>query len=349
MTILVTGATGRVGERFVPRLLRTDVPVRVLVRDASRAEALAKLGAEIVEGDLQDESARAKALANVDGVVHLAAVFRGASPDDMVAVNHQATVNLARAAQQAGARRFVFVTTTLTYLPGPQRPALETDELIDGEPNYPTTKAAADRALMRMHREEGLPLRVARLVFVYGDGDPHLAESVNFIRDWPLHQRFHLVHHADVAQALIRLSMVDELDGAVVNVGDDAPVTALELFSLNGEQPAEDARRPAAAAPVGRDSRHHPVPERAGSAALLPHRVYGQGRQRPVAQPSAGGAASHGWHLIRPRHAGQRVAPQWSAHHASPGTGTAVAGRRVSPWRTFAGEGAVASRSRRKL
>jgi nucleoside-diphosphate-sugar epimerase len=159
----------------------------------------------------------------------------------MIAVNQAATVDLARASQRARARRFVYASTTLTYAPGIGRPALETDPLVEGEPSYPVTKAAAEASLARLHRDEGLPLRVARLCFVYGDGDPHLAESLNWARTWPLHQRFHLVHHADVGQALIRLAVADGLDGAAVNVGDDAPVSALDLFAVNGELPPEGA------------------------------------------------------------------------------------------------------------
>jgi len=55
VTILVTGATGRVGSRFVPRLLQQQArPVRVLARDPVRAEPLGRLGAEVVVGDLRD-------------------------------------------------------------------------------------------------------------------------------------------------------------------------------------------------------------------------------------------------------------------------------------------------------
>jgi nucleoside-diphosphate-sugar epimerase len=241
VTILVTGATGRVGSRFVPRLLQQGSSVRILARDPARAESLERLGAEVLPGDLTDAGAVAKALTGTTAVVHLAAVFRGASKEEMIAVNQQATMDLARASIQAGVGRFVYVGTTLAYPAGLGRPAVETDELFQGEMAYPASKAAAEKDLMQLHRDEGLPLRVARLCFVYGEGDPHLAESLNWGRVWPLHQRLHLVHHADVSQALLRLAVADGLDGVVVNVGDDAPVTTLELFEINGEEPPADA------------------------------------------------------------------------------------------------------------
>lgn len=241
MTILVTGATGRVGSRFVPHLVQQGAAVRVLARDAARAEALERAGAEVAAGDLRDDATVAKALTDVDAVVHLAAVFRGATPEQMAEVNQTATVALARASLRAGVGRFVYAGTTMSYPAGLGRPARETDELVEGPLAYPASKARAEVDLARLRADDGLPLRVARLCFVYGAGDPHLAESLNWARQWPPHQRLHLVHHADVAQALTRLAVADGLDGTVVNVGDDAPVSALELFVLNGEQPDDDA------------------------------------------------------------------------------------------------------------
>jgi nucleoside-diphosphate-sugar epimerase len=87
----------------------------------------------------------------------------------------------------------------------------------------------------RSRRESGLGLRVLRLAFVYGEGDPHLAEAVRWAREWPTHKRLHLVHHADVAQACLRALRAEGIDGATFNIADDAPVSALEVLELNGE------------------------------------------------------------------------------------------------------------------
>jgi nucleoside-diphosphate-sugar epimerase len=206
MRILVTGATGRVGRRFVPRLLQQRDPVRVLVRDEARAAA----GAEVLVGDLREPADVDRALDGVDAVVHLGAAFRGVDDAEAVAVNRDATVQLGDAARRAGVARFVHVSTTLVYGPGRGRPAEEADAPApQGLGAYPVSKAEAERALLRKHREEGLALRILRLGFVYGDGDAHLQESLLWARGWPLHQRLHLVHHADVAQALIRALRTD--------------------------------------------------------------------------------------------------------------------------------------------
>jgi nucleoside-diphosphate-sugar epimerase len=245
MRTLVTGATGRVGSRFVPRLLQQGEEVVVLVRDADRGEPLRNRGAEVVAGDLRDPDGRRRALGGVDAVVHLAASFRGVPDEEAVAVNRTATVELARAAVDAGVGRFVLVSTNLVYGPGRGRPTREDDPPRPPAAAYPASKAAAEEALRELHRSDGLGLRVARLAFVYGEGDPHLAESLMWARRWPAHKRLHLVHHADVAQGLLRALRAAGVDGGTWNLADDAPVTAVELHQLNREPPADPAGEPA--------------------------------------------------------------------------------------------------------
>jgi nucleoside-diphosphate-sugar epimerase len=155
-------------------------------------------------------------------------------------VNHTATVEIARAALRAGVARFVLVSTNLVYGPGRGRPALEDDEpRPPADSAYPVSKAAAERALVELFRTQGLGLRIARLAFVYGDGDPHLRESLAWARRWPAHKRLHMVHHADVAQGLIRALRAEGVNGRAYNLADDAPVTATELFTLNREDQAD--------------------------------------------------------------------------------------------------------------
>jgi nucleoside-diphosphate-sugar epimerase len=243
MRILVTGATGEVGRRFVPRLLMraaaagTAGTVRVLVRDEARAEPLVRLGAQAVSGDLREPADAAEAVAGMDAVVNLAASFRGVPDDEAWAVNRDCALALGRAAAGAGVRRFVQVSTNLVYGAGRGRPALEDDEPLPGSSMwgaYPASKREAETGLLGLHRETGLDVRVARLAYVYGEGDPHLRQAMRWAPSWAAHQRLPLVHHADVAQGLLRVLYAAGAAGRVYNVADDAPVTAVELHWLNG-------------------------------------------------------------------------------------------------------------------
>lgn len=76
MKILVTGATGKVGSRLVPRLLAKGYNVSILVRDAIKASGLADLGAKVIKGDLYNPATLPNAVTGMDAVIHLAALFR---------------------------------------------------------------------------------------------------------------------------------------------------------------------------------------------------------------------------------------------------------------------------------
>ncbi|CAM5413006.1 NAD-dependent epimerase/dehydratase family protein [Streptomyces aurantiogriseus] len=243
MLTLVTGTTGQVGRRFVPRLLAQTRPgekVRVLVRDAAGGERFAELGADVVVGDLRDAETLGKAVAGVDAVVNVAASFRGVPDEEAWAVNRDAAVELGRAALASGVRRFVQVSTGLVYGVGRGRPLTEDDPVQPGGAMwgaYAESKAEAERELLAL---DGLDVRVGRLPFVYGEGDPHLAQSLMWARNWAATQRLQMGHHADVAQGLLRLLYAPGIAGRIYNIADDAPVTAVELHQLNGvEVPAE--------------------------------------------------------------------------------------------------------------
>ncbi|MEU5644836.1 NAD-dependent epimerase/dehydratase family protein [Streptomyces milbemycinicus] len=240
MLTLVTGVTGKVGERFAPRLLQWGAPgdeVRVLVRDEAKGAPFAALGAQVAVGDVREEQDVRKALAGVDAVVNVAAAFRGVPDEEAWAVNRDAALGLARAALEAGVGRFVQVSTNLTYGLGRGRPLVEDDETVPGGEMwgaYPAAKAEAEQGLLELHRERGLDVRIGSLSFVYGEGDPHLADSLRWAGQWAAHQRLQLVHHADVARALLRLLTAPGVAGRKYNIVDDAPVTAVDLHRVNG-------------------------------------------------------------------------------------------------------------------
>ncbi|WP_314174463.1 NAD-dependent epimerase/dehydratase family protein [Streptomyces winkii] len=244
MLTLVTGATGQVGRRFVPRLLQGAAPgdeVRVLVRDAARGERFAALGAQVLVGDLRDAEALGKATAGADAVVNVAAAFRGVADEEARTVNRDAAIELGRAAAASGVRRFVQVSTGLVYGAGRGRALVEDDETVPGTHlwgAYPESKWEAERGLGEL---EGLSdLRIGRLPFVYGDGDPHLVDVMEWAPSWPAMQRLHMGHHIDVAQGLRRLLYAPGAQG-VYNIADDAPVTTVDLFQLHGMPVPQEA------------------------------------------------------------------------------------------------------------
>jgi uncharacterized protein YbjT (DUF2867 family) len=65
---VITGATGNTGKIVAQQLLAAGKPVRVIVRDAAKASALAKQGAEVVVAELKDQQALEQAFRGAKGV-----------------------------------------------------------------------------------------------------------------------------------------------------------------------------------------------------------------------------------------------------------------------------------------
>jgi len=236
MKVLVTGATGKVGSRLSKRLAQRGHHVRALVRDETRAAEL-RGHVELAQGDLLDPRSLAAAVRGVDAIVHCAAFFRGATPEQAHAVNDLGTQHLAYAARDASVKRLLFTSTGLVYGPSltPGRLSHEGDP-CDPIDSYPKSKLAAERFLLAL---EGLDVLVLRLPFVYGDGDPHIADVVPFMKTFPPRQRMSLGHHVDVAQAVARLLDAPAPKHRVYNLADDEAPDLATLFASVGAPPPD--------------------------------------------------------------------------------------------------------------
>ncbi|MBN1680106.1 MAG: complex I NDUFA9 subunit family protein [Anaerolineae bacterium] len=108
--ILVTGASGYVGNNLVRRLAAAGKPVRALVRNPDKAAArLAGVRdqVDIVTGDVTRPETLPPVMADVSAVIHLVAIAIESSGRTYEQVNTQGTINMVDAAKAAGVRRFV--------------------------------------------------------------------------------------------------------------------------------------------------------------------------------------------------------------------------------------------------
>lgn len=101
-TVLVVGATGKIGTKVVRALRANGATVRATCRSGSAPDsvaALRALGADIVTADLADEASLAGACAGVDVVVSTVQGLRDVIVDGQT--------HLLRAAERAGVRRMI--------------------------------------------------------------------------------------------------------------------------------------------------------------------------------------------------------------------------------------------------
>jgi dihydroflavonol-4-reductase len=112
MTCLVTGGTGFIGAHVVRALLADGAAVRCLVRPGRPRDNLRGLSVELVEGDLSDPRALARAARGVEVLFHCAADYRlGAREAELRATNVDGTARVLAAAADAGVRRVVHTSS----------------------------------------------------------------------------------------------------------------------------------------------------------------------------------------------------------------------------------------------
>lgn len=105
--VLLTGATGYIGSRLLPRLERQGVAVRCLARHPDRLEGRVADTTQLAQGDVTDRTSLEGAFAGVETAYYL--VHLMASSSDFEAQDRKAAVNFAAAARSAGVRRIVYM------------------------------------------------------------------------------------------------------------------------------------------------------------------------------------------------------------------------------------------------
>jgi uncharacterized protein YbjT (DUF2867 family) len=101
--VAVFGGTGFVGRRVVRYLRESGTRVRIVSRHCGRAE---DDGIEQITADAHDERAVAAAVAGADGVVNAISLYVEHGSDTFHSVHVETAGKIARAARQAGIRRF---------------------------------------------------------------------------------------------------------------------------------------------------------------------------------------------------------------------------------------------------
>jgi UDP-glucose 4-epimerase len=164
--IALTGATGFIGQHLLRELPKRGYRLRVLLRRPSAAPIEC---ASALIGDLARPHNMSEALAEVDAVIHSAGVAQtmsGVPEDDYRLLNTEATIKLARAAERAGVRRFVFLSSIRAQSGSTADGVLH--EALEPRPTdaYGRSKLAAEQGLALTN----LDWAALRLVLVYGPG-----------------------------------------------------------------------------------------------------------------------------------------------------------------------------------
>jgi dihydroflavonol-4-reductase len=208
--VLVTGATGFTGGHLARTLRARGHPVRALVRHGTAADSLAGTGIEVVRGDITDARAVAAAVAGMEIVYHVAAVYRTAGhPDEHYrAVNVGGTRNVLDAAARHGVDRVVHCSTVGVHGAIRDVPSHEDSPFNPGD-IYQETKLEGELAAQEAFRQ-GLPGVVVRPAAIYGPGDLRFLKLFRSVQSG----RFRMFGSGDVTYHLVYID--DLVDGFIL-------------------------------------------------------------------------------------------------------------------------------------
>ena len=174
MAELVTGATGFTGGHLARTLAARGRRVRVLVRDRRRASDLEAAGMELVEGDLRDRASLARAVAGVERVYHIAAMYRQAGlPAEVYRAVNALAVRDYRSLGKGRVKRVVHCSTVGVHGNVEHPPAGEEAPLKPGDV-YQETKVEGERLAREAAGRFGIEVTIARPTGIYGPGDRRL-------------------------------------------------------------------------------------------------------------------------------------------------------------------------------
>lgn len=249
MKCLVTGGAGFIGSNLAKELLKEGHEVVILDNllsgYKSNLESLPE--AELIEGDVRDESAVSKAIRGKEVVFHLAAsVGNKRSIDNPILdaeINVMGTLRVLEAARKEGVRKIVASSSAGIFGELKTLPIKE-DHPIDPDSPYGCSKLCEEKeclAYAKLFEIEAICLRYFNVYGsnqrfdAYGNVIPIFAFKI--LRGEPLtiygdgEQTRDFVNVRDVVQANIRAAKTTGLSGAF-NIGSGTRVTINKLVDL---------------------------------------------------------------------------------------------------------------------
>lgn len=175
MKVLITGATGFIGNHVTRLCLEQGDEVRVMVMPGEDRSPLNGMDVEFVEGNLLDPDSLLKCVEGVEGLYHLAAVYAVWTKDPTLQyrVNVEGANHMLRAAMAAGVKKVVYTSSIAAIgIPKPGELANE-DTMFNGWEygnDYVLSKFMSHQMVKGLVAE-GLQATMVCPGFPFGPGD----------------------------------------------------------------------------------------------------------------------------------------------------------------------------------
>lgn len=225
MKAVITGGMGFVGQRLADKLMRQGYSVKIFSRAARGAEGSSAL--QIVSVDYRDVENLAAQMAGADIVFHLAAAIFAFNKEEFKKANVDVTANLAQAAEKAGVKAFVYLSSQAAAGPSQYKdnPRGEADTPAPVS-DYGITKLAAEDFVNKLPRH--MHKVILRAPVVYGRNDSGVSKIAAWVRRGimvnagPAETFFNFIYIDDLVEALYTAANTPAASGNTYFVCENA-------------------------------------------------------------------------------------------------------------------------------
>lgn len=242
-TLLITGIDEFIGQRAAELAIAQGMKVRGLQNSAFHDKKVKDLvGVEVIVGNINDVKIAQKACQGVDIVLHTTQLAQEAGAlKDFREVNVDGTVNIAKAAKNAGVKTFIHLSSVMVY--GFNYPNLvtESDNLSSEDNPYCQTKIEAETALLQLNNPPDFDITIIRAGDVYGPGSiPWIVRPVHFMRQKLFayaSDKPGVINHVYVDNLIdaIFLAIAKETSGEIFNITDGKETSWKDYFTRLAE------------------------------------------------------------------------------------------------------------------
>lgn len=199
MKILITGATGYIGNQLANKLAQQEDEINILVRDIHSANLPRGKNISVFKGDITNADSIAVAVKGCTLVYHCAAIAKLSlserNPFEKVNVN--GTRNILQASVNAKVQKLVFTSSAGVLGPSTHIPLTENDPRIEPfESDYDLSKHLAEN-LVREFVNKGLDTVIVNPGRVYGPGPATYSNAVNRTIEYILNKKILLFPKID--------------------------------------------------------------------------------------------------------------------------------------------------------
>jgi len=236
MKVLVLGGSGVIGSRLVEALVgKVGAEVSVVVRNLAKAVRIARHPVELIKGEVTDASLLEQAMQGKDVAIDLTFPKEGGFDEKCENAREMART-IGAAVIKKGVHRLVHLSTISVY--GRPSGAIldERSPRAPGKDPYGASKLAGEEEMLRIHREQQVPVVILQPTIVYGPFTGWSAGPISQLTDGifvlPNEGRgtCNAIYLDDVVQAILRATVAEGVEGEVFLISGDPAATWKQFY-----------------------------------------------------------------------------------------------------------------------